>query len=1011
MKYFITLGILLMTINLSAQERISFNANWKFKLNEQKGAQEISYNDNDWRLLNVPHDWSIEGEYSQENPMGGQCGYLPSGIGWYRKTIKVPEEWKGQVVSIAFDGVFMNSTVWANGKKLGHRPYGWISFNYDISEEVEKSNEITFVVRVDNDLQPSARWYTGSGIYANTWIDVKAAVHVSDNGGVFIKTKGDEVTIQTVIESVLAKTTKGTLTTKLIDKEGNIVAKANQKFSIASKNSKEITQVVKMNSPQKWSVESPYLYTALTEIKIGKKIHQQEKTRFGVRDIEWIPASGMWINGKNVKLQGVCNHQDAGALGAAVPDKIMRFRIAQLKKMGCNAIRTAHNPQTPQFYDMCDEMGMLVMDEIFDGWHKKAANDYGAHAFEEWWKKDLTDWIKRDRNHPSIVIYSVGNETKGEIGKELVERCHELDNTRPVTSGHSQSEYMDVFGVNGSSEKMGWFDNLEQDRVFIGTENTHTWQVRGYYRTKTWYRDGYPSKRQKPYYYPDLTEEEVFTFDWTNSSNKESYKQIFNSSYDNAMVRLTSRQNIEQLRDIPNYAGSFRWTGHDYIGEASYVHGGWPFKSFMGGAIDMANFEKDLYYLYQSQWTTTPMVHILPHWTHPTLEEGTEIPVWVYSNCDEVELFLDDKSLGKQKPGKSWDKMQCQWLVGWKAGTLKAVGYKGDKIICEQIIRTANNPSKLKLSIDGEKLAKTTNDIVQVRVTTTDDKGEFYPYGENRSFFKVLGSGKVRALDNGSPIDIEKHFEATDRIAFYGLTRAYIESTDDNGAISLLVGGILGEKRQVSSKSVSIDVQQLVLRGNMPKGKVAIFYTVDGSTPTTSSKKYRSAFDVEIGTSVKALVTLNGTNALIMHEKFSSEEGFVWDAVAMAANPGGDQAEDARFDGVTIASKGANFNGKGYIDFGRNSGGYVEWYQENDGSEGEFTLQIRYSAGIDVRKEHKVKLTVNGKEQELVLPANKGFRKTWQVIDVPVIMGTGANTIRITALQSNGLCIDELKAI
>ncbi|WP_227805981.1 DUF4982 domain-containing protein [Algibacter lectus] len=343
--------------------------------------------------------------------------------------------------------------------------------------------------------------------------------------------------------------------------------------------------------------------------------------------------------------------------------------------------------------------------------------------FDQWWKKDLTDWIKRDRNHPSIVIYSVGNETRGAIAKDLVAQCNLLDPTRPVTSGHSGSDFMNVLGVNGSSEKQGYLENLtekQKGKVFIGTENTHTWQVRGFYRTKTWFRDGYPNKNQRPYELPDLTEEEVFTHDWVDELDRKNRKQIFNSSYDNATVRVSSRLNIEQLRDIPAYAGSFRWTGYDYIGEAGYVHGGWPFKAFMGGAIDLANFEKDLFYLYQSQWTNEPMVHVLPHWTHPKVALNTEIPVWAYSNCDEVELFFNNTSLGKLKPGTAWDEMQCQWMVKWQPGTLKAVGYKAGKVVSEEIVQTAAQPSKIQLSIDGEPLGNSSQDIVQVRVSTTD---------------------------------------------------------------------------------------------------------------------------------------------------------------------------------------------------------------------------------------------------------------------------------------------------
>ncbi len=1002
--------MLMLAAGVCRAERMSFDAQWKFQLGDPTGAEQPAYDDAGWRTLDVPHDWSIEGEYDKSNPMGGTAGYLPAGIGWYRKTVPVSNDWKGRHVEIAFDGVFMNSTVWVNGRKLGTRPYGWSSFAYDISDAVETSEEITIAVRVDNEKQPAARWYTGSGIYAHTWLDVKQQVHIPTSG-IFIRTEGGRVSIDTEVANTSSRDWKVAVKTSIVDASGNVVEQTERTEFVKAGSQDAVAQELRVAAPAKWSPDSPTLYTAVSEVLIGGTRVDLVRTRFGFRDIEWKPETGMWLNGENIKLRGVCNHQDAGALGAAVPDKVLRFRIEQLKAMGCNAIRTSHNPQTPIFYEICDEVGMLVMDEIFDGWKKKAAHDYGRYHFNEWWERDVRDWMKRDRNHPSVVIWSVGNETGGAVGREIVEVCHEMDPTRPVTSGHSGSEWMDVFGVNGGSERVGWFDKLKKDRVFIGTENTHTWQVRGFYRTRTWYRDGFKAGVHET---PDLTEEEVFTYDWIEEAKRGNRKQVFNSSYDNATVRLNSRQNIEQLRDIPNYAGSFRWTGYDYIGEASYVHGGWPFRAFMGGAIDLANFEKDLYYLYQSQWTDEPMVHILPHWTHPTLKEGTLIPVWVYSNCQAVELFHNGKSLGKKMPGTTANEMQCQWMVPWVPGELKAVGITGGRTAAEQTVRTAGAPARIALSIDGEPLAAEGKDIVQVRVAAQDEAGAFYPYGENRTWFKVIGPGKLRALDNGSPVDVEPHYGVDSRIGFYGLTRAYVESTGDAGDIALVAGSILGEKKQVSSDLVSIDVQVLALRGAEPELEVEIFYTTDGAKPTAQSTQYTGAFPVKLGTTVKALVVVNGKPFQTLEERFAMDEGFVWDsgaaANAMPTSPGSEQAEDAALHGAKVKSYGKGFRGKGYIDFGQSKNGYVEWYQENDGEAGPSELVIRYSGKRPGKPGRFVKVTVNGKvvQDRLLLPGTQTWGSDWKTVSVPFRIERGANTIRITSLEQGGMYIDEI---
>ncbi|MFC7335945.1 glycoside hydrolase family 2 TIM barrel-domain containing protein [Haloferula chungangensis] len=1003
MKVLLSLFFVLYS-GICLAERVLFDADWRFFEGNPKGAEEAGFSDAKWRKLDLPHDWSVEGKFSQKNPSSDRSGYLPTGIGWYRKSIDVPAEWKGKRVAIEFDGVFRNSTVWANGRKLGTRPYGWISFGYDISELANDAQSITFAVKVDNKLQQAARWYTGSGIYAHTWINVREPIHIPTSG-VWIRSKGSTVSVDTEVKNTTETAADCMVRTTILDADGKAVASRRDSIAVKPGEVESVAQVIELSNPFRWSPESPYLYHAVSEVLVGEKLQDRVETRFGVRDIEWKPGSGMWLNGENVKLRGVCQHQHAGALGAAVPEKIIRYRVQQMKDMGANSIRTAHNPHTPEFYDICDELGIIVMDEFVDGWNQKARHDYGAHDFVKWWKRDLTDWIKRDRNHPSVFLWSVGNETHGDVVRELVARCHELDPTRPVTSGASGSEFMDILGVNGASEGKGWFDTLADDRVFIGTENTHTWQTRGYYRSQTWYRDGLLPEAVS---IPDLTEKEVFTYDWADNSKRTNRKQFYKSSYDNATVRSPARRMIAQIRDIPNNAGMYRWTGHDYLGEAGLASGAWPFKLFSGGTCDLANFEKDLYFLYQSQWTSEPMVHILPHWTHPVMKSGTEIPVWVYSNCDEVELFLNGKSLGKQKPGTKWQEMQCQWMVGWSPGELMAVAYNDDVEVAKKLIRTADEPTKLDLSVDGEALSERGNDIVQVRATFLDAKDEFYPYGENRIFFHLGGPARIKALDNGKPNDVEPFYGTSDRTGFFGLARAYVESQDEGGEIALIAGAILGDKKLVVSNKVYIDVQQIDLRGTSEPASFEVFYTTDGSTPTTGSKRYDGGFKIPLGTTVKALVTDGEKRILVMEERFAKDVGLVWEGGGQDGDFGGEQAEDAELSGGKISNAGKNYNGSAFVDLGRKKGSYVEWYRENDGDTAEMKLVIRYGGKPADRKPMKLRIEVNDEGKELSLQPSANWGNNWRTVEVPITLKRGANAIRLVLADSRGLLLDEV---
>ena len=1007
MRRILILCLILFAETCSA-DQISFDEGWRFVRGDRAGAEQASFPDTSWRILDLPHDWSVEGKPDRNHSTTDRCGYLPTGIGWYRKTIDVPQEWIGKQVAIQFDGVFRNSTVWANGKKLGKRPYGWVSFEYDISDIVQASKSITFAVQVDNRQQHAARWYTGSGIYAHTWINVRAPIHIPTSG-VWLRTDGASVSIDTTVRNSGGFNSDCEVKTTILDASGKEVAVQQRTVDLQKGANTTVAQTLNLSSAQRWSPDNPYLYVAVSELLVGDRVLDRVETRFGVRDIQWIPGRGMLLNGKVVKLRGVCQHQHVGALGAAAVEKIMRFRVEQMKAMGCNAIRTAHNPHTPEFYDICDEVGMIVMDEFVDGWNRKAKHDYGAHDFDKWWQRDLTDWIKRDRNHPSVFLWSVGNETHGDIGKDLVAKCHELDPTRPVTSGSSESDFMDIYGMNGGSEGKGWFENqMPADRVFIGTENTHTWQTRGYYRTQTWYRDG---KIDVAANIPNLTEQEIFTVDWTDNSHRANRKQFYKSSYDNSTVRSPARRAIAQIRDVPNNAGMFRWTGHDYLGEAGLGSGAWPFRMFSGGAVDLANFEKDLYYLYQSQWTTEPMVHILPHWTHPVMKPGTKIPVWVYSNCDQVELLLNGKSMGKKSPGTKWQQMQCDWLVGWTPGTLKAVGYNDGNQAVEQTIGTSDAPAKLELSIDGRPLADSGNDIVQVRATFRDAKGEFYPYGENRIWYQLNGPAQIRALDNGKPNDPESFYGRTDRTAFFGLARAYIESTKLPGNISLVAGAILGDKKLVVSKNIHIDVRQIALRGQISNADFEIFYTTDGAQPTSASKRYQGSFSVPLGTTVKAIANLNGKTVLTMKERFASDVGLLWEGGGLDTEFGGEQAEDAEFSVAKKSTVGKNYNGSGYLDMGKEKGAYVHWYRENDGDTANVDLVIRYSAAPKDRKPLQIQLNVNENTmvKRLALPPTANWGKNWRTTTQPITLKRGANTIRLTTVDDRGLFIDEIE--
>ncbi|MFR9621127.1 MAG: sugar-binding domain-containing protein [Rikenellaceae bacterium] len=1014
-----TLILALVAVMAQAQSA-KFNDDWKFTLSDQPEAKQIAFDDSQWCKVDLPHDWAFEQGYSKDGAQKANGGYAMGGIGWYRKAFDVTaEQLRRGYTFIDFEGVYMNSEVWINGEYLGKRPYGYISFSYDLTDKLVVGENI-IAVRVDNTLEPSARWYHGCGIYADVYLR-STAMSYFEKDGTFITTpqitdRSGAVAVSTEIMAT-SRVKSATVNLVVTAPDGSCVAKATADRVSLDAGLNTLRLDASVDKPMLWSPDAPNLYTAeLTYASAKGEVVDQQSIRFGFRTVAWDAATGFYLNGENLKLRGVCEHMEGGPIGALGSEEVIRWRMQQIKDMGCNAVRTAHNPYWPVFYDICDEIGLLVMDEIFDGWKKKAYHDYGAQAFDEWWERDLTSWIRRDRNHPSVFVYSLGNETHGDIAPTLVAACTKLDSTRLTTSGDCNPLDMGVYGVNGRSETPQFINNwVPKDQAFVATENPHTWQVRGYYRTQTWYRDG---MKANVFPVPDLTEEEIFGYDWTAPENRTNAKQIFNSSYDNAFVRVSARKLIEVLRDTPWFSGSFRWTGYDYLGEAGYVHGGWPFKAFQSGALDLAGFPKDLFFLYQSQWSDKDMVHILPHWTHPMMEAGTLVPICVYTNGDEAELFFNGESLGRKRNGAKWDEMQIEWLVPWAEGEITAVAYRNGVAIATACQKSSQQPSRLGVSkYEDRELKADKEDVIIVTVEQQDAEGTLYPYGENRLYTKFFGDARMLSFTSGSPVDVETNFGASSMEFFFGLNRMFIQSTgyDSEAAASVLIGSISGDKKLMLSNMITINTTEIPLRGRLPQREVVIRYTTNGEQPTLKSQIYTVPFAVEMGTTVKAIVCEGEQILLDMSEEFSLTDGLYWSKpVDQIMVSKGEQAEYGALSGAYVTkvdrqkvyAKG--YNGSGFVIVEK-AGGSITWYQENDGEPFEAKATIRYSQEIANNGTSKMELWNNDTKIGVVEFQNTGSTASnWKTITRTIKIGSGGNNIRLVALDDNAPALDQI---
>jgi beta-galactosidase len=849
--------VLLACVAHAQRDARSMDFDWRFHLGELAGAERVGLDDHAWRVLDVPHDWSIEGQYDEHNPGWGSTGYLPTGIAWYRKSFNVSAEDLKRTSVIVFDGVFMDSTVWVNGAKLGTEHYGYTSFAYDMTKHLHVGRNV-IAVHVDNALQPAARWYTGSGIYGHVHWMLLPRTHVG-LWRTFVRTPvvnagSADVAVSTTVEGGVATALRFTV----LDEAGKTVATTE-----AAKAEDAQPVVLHVMKPMLWSVDAPYLYTLRAEVLNGVRVVDREDTTFGIRTVRFDADKGFFLNGQPLKLKGVSDHWFAGVVGVGIPDSILERQLQMLKDMGVNAVRTAHNPVPPKFYELCDRMGLLVMDEIFDGWHQKVPNEFAARYFTpEEWHHDVNTWVRRDRNHPSVMMWSVGNETGTEDTIGIAKYVHSLDATR-LTTGGTMWTGVDVAGFNGPGELPGVLERFHKqnpDQPVVLTEEPHTLQTRGFYRVRTWWRDWKHGVE-----FPEYGKQEIF-FDG---------KQWYNSSYDNAVVRDNVRWNWNRTLTTPWIAGEFRWSGFDYLGEADFKGGRWPARAGNFGVIDLAMLPKDDYFLYQALWTpaSKPMVHLLPDWTHPGMD-GITIPVVAYSNQPEVELFLNGKSLGRYKPEGIADFL---WQVPYAPGKLEAVAYDASgKQAVATSFTTAGLPETILATTDNHALKPNRIDDALVTWTVADSNGVMVPRADSRLVIRAHGPVRLLGHENGDPLDVTAH-HADYRDAFYGMARSFYQATAQDGPISVTAGSILGDPHvaglyEKHPRMVAIAVARVSLRGSAPTGAVEIHYTTDGSEPTAHSPKYAKPFGVFDNVVVKALVLLDGHEEMRLAQEFRRVE-------------------------------------------------------------------------------------------------------------------------------------------
>ncbi len=783
----------------TGREVQNFNFDWKFYKGDIANGQAPDLDDSGWRILDLPHDWSIEGIFNKA--YASSTGFLPAGIGWYRKSFSIPANEKNRKIFISFDGIYNNSEVWINGTYLGKRPNGYISFQYDLTPYIIPGKENLIAVKVDHSKYGDSRWYTGSGIYRDVNLIFTSQLHIKQ-WGVLAATKDVSVekaslNIEVSIINESGKTSDVTVSNYLLF-AADTVKKTTQRISIPGSSTKIISQNMVIYGPKLWDVDNPNLYSLITVVKSTDMLDNQG-TRIGFRDIRFDADKGFFLNGKNLKLKGICMHHDAGTLGSAVPRQVIEQRLEILKEAGCNAIRTSHNPFSSDFLELCDERGFLVIGEAFDEWELPkrkwiegwnvgipGKDGYSAY-FKDWAMTDLKDMIMRDRNHPSIIMWSIGNEIDypndpythpvlntevnpqswakydeklpnanrlGEIAKELVAIIKQIDKSRPVTAGLASvlmsnasgyAEALDVTGYNYQESRYAADHQKYPKRVIYGSEN---------------------------------------------GMSLEAWEAVAGNDF---------------------VIGQFLWTGFEYMGEA----GQFPSRHSTSGIIDLAGNKKPEFYFRQSLWSDKPMVFIGT--TDHLTENGTDDlwahkmvdPVWnwkqaqsimvnVFTNCEEAELFLNDRSLGIKKMA-DFKNRTITWEVPFEAGKLRTIARTSGKDLASYELNTTGAPVRIIAKSDFNHLKGNRLDLAEIFVTICDEADNTVYSAENEITCEVTGPVRILGMEDSNPRNIE-YYKDNKQHAYHGKLLIYLQSLDKSGkaVIKLSSPGLQGTTVEIN---------------------------------------------------------------------------------------------------------------------------------------------------------------------------------------------------------------------